>query len=102
MASIHSLLRHPSSSSRRRWLVSIGQDDFALFQLPQLQLDGEVLRDAEMHGAGAGGVGDLNGASNQAYVDRVKGSRLWIIEGLTEIEVPFLNLVMFGCFAARK
>jgi len=37
------LLRHPSSSSRRRWLVFIGKDDFALFQLPQLQLDDDVL-----------------------------------------------------------
>ena len=56
-----------------RWLVSIGQDDFALFQLPQLQLDGYVLRDAEVHGAGADGIGELNGAANQAHLVRSKG-----------------------------
>jgi hypothetical protein len=42
--------------------VSISQDDFALFQLPQLQLDGDVFRDAE-----------LNGAVNPAHLIRVKG-----------------------------
>ena len=52
---------------------SIGQDDFVLFQFPQLQLDGDVLRDAEVGGPGAGGVGELAGAVKQAHVDSVKG-----------------------------
>jgi hypothetical protein len=42
--------------------VSIGQDDFALFQLPQLQLDGDVLR-----------VGELDDAANHAHLVSSKG-----------------------------
>ena len=56
-----------------RAAVSIGQDYLPLFQLPELQLDSDVLRDAHVHGPGigqrthlrymqlgAGEVGDLN------------------------------------------
>ena len=59
--------------------MSISQDDFALFQLPQLQLDGDVLRDAEVHGPGAGGVGELNVAVNQAHLIKLKGA----LQGMT-------------------
>jgi hypothetical protein len=52
--------------------VTIGQAHLPLLQLPQLQLDGDVLRDAEVHGAGAGGIGELNGAVNQAHGVRLK------------------------------
>jgi hypothetical protein len=46
----------PSSTSLPSTMapVSIGQDGFALFQFPQLQLDGNVLRDAEVQGPGGG------------------------------------------------
>ena len=53
--------------------MSIGKDDFALFQLPQLQLDGDVLRDAEVHGAGADGIGELDDAANHAHLVSSKG-----------------------------
>ena len=59
--------------AQHRAPVSIGQDDFALFQFPQLQLDGNVLRDAEVLGPGVGGVGELGGAVNQAHVVSEKG-----------------------------
>ena len=52
--------------------MSIGQDDFALFQFSQLQLDGNVLMDAEVGGPGAGEVGELDGVGNQAHVVSVK------------------------------
>jgi hypothetical protein len=50
--------------------VSIGQDHLPQLQLPQLQLDGDVFRDAEVHGPGAGGVGELADAANQAHLIR--------------------------------
>jgi hypothetical protein len=50
--------------------VSIGQDHLSLFQLSQLQLDGEVLRDLQSLQLGAGGVGELADAVNPAYVVR--------------------------------
>ena len=64
----------PSSTSLPSTMapVSIGQDHLPLLQLSQLQLDGDVLRDAEVHGAGAGGVGELNGAADQAHGVRLK------------------------------